>query len=143
MLGKVTETEDLRLPIPFSTTGALFSRNTPQTFARTRSILGEGMCGGPVILEKSSSSSSSAGGSDSSDDNKASKMNSEPICLDTTRPGMRKVICGIVEGIVPMDYLDHNLRGLAGFIPANDISRYDISTFFIELSFSSTVSMHL
>ena len=128
MVGKVNEEGDLRLPFPHSTTGSLFSQNTPQTFARTKGILGEGMCGGPVISEHPIQ-----GGGDVTENvtgnpqptASATKVNQgESISASQARPGMQQKICGLVEGIVPMDYIDPNLRGLAGFIPSHEISRY-------------------
>lgn len=41
------------MPIPRIVTGTYFSRSKYQTFAKTSSVLVDGMCGGPLILPKS------------------------------------------------------------------------------------------
>ncbi len=122
VIGLVNDDGDFRQPVPHSTTGSLYSRNTPQTFARTKGVLGEGMCGGPVILERPVEGIVRPEGS--------SKESQGSGIRENSRPGMQKLICGLVEGIVPMDYIDINLRGLAGFVPSNEIARLARSLLF-------------
>eukprot|EP01035_Chromulina_nebulosa_P022301 gene22301-28884_t len=48
--GEVTPENDARLPYPLVVNGSLFTRTKYQTFAKTKSVLPDGMCGGPVLL---------------------------------------------------------------------------------------------
>ena len=72
-----------------------------QIFCQTKRLLMDGMCGGAVLtLERSS-----------------------PIRKDiyTVRSTASPTVQGCIEGIVPVDHEDENLRGLAVFVGASDI----------------------
>ena len=88
---KKQENADDRLPVPLRVDGEIVHRTSEQIFCKTSSVLTDGMCGGPVVMTSEG------------EDQKASR------------------ICGMVEGIVPVDHPVEALQGLAVFIESDDI----------------------
>ena len=93
---------DVRRCVPLSTFGSVHGRTQAQIFCQTSRPLTEGMCGGPVLahipMPKSNDNSlSTAGG---------------------------VAIAGMVEGIVPLDYADKSMRGLAVFVESPIINEF-------------------
>lgn len=73
-------------------------RTFAQSFSKTSPILTDGMCGGPVIMQS----------------NRSQNIDG----LD----GLK--ICGLIEGIIPIDHDIEELRGLACFVEGNTISKF-------------------
>jgi hypothetical protein len=88
---------DLRLPYPRLAEGRVRKRSEAQLFVDTVPQLVLGMCGGPVFRHPEVAASTSV------------KSDSQ--------------LLGIVEGIVPVDYVgDTSLRGLAVIVEAEQIA---------------------
>lgn len=79
--------EDSRVSVPFSTIGNVYGRTEHQIFAKTKIVLPQGACGGPVMV--------------SNED--------------------RNVFAGLVEGIVPENHPNEDIRGLAVFLESSKI----------------------
>ena len=94
---------DNRRPIPQRTLGALHGRTNAQVFCTTSIPLTDGMCGGPVLWD-------------------SSKV--QPVNDSTNKKSSDDVIVGMVEGIVPLDYQDKALRGLAVFVESPIINEF-------------------
>jgi hypothetical protein len=79
---------------PFSSTGQPLYRTPYQVFSKTKDVLPNGMCGGPVLTTE--------------------KVEKE----------YRKIVCGIVEGIVPSSNPVEKLRQTAVFVEAREIREF-------------------
>lgn len=88
------DNEDNRIPIPKIVDGSLSFLTKQQIFAKTNSILNDGMCGGPVTVNR--------------------------IINSIKKP----FICGVIDGIVPTSHDQVQLRGHASFIGKDDIHKF-------------------
>ena len=86
--------EDIREPKPLTVYGHFVQSTAKQFFALTKPVLTYGMCGGAVIAKSSSS------------------INANGVMKTTTA----NTVCGMLEGIVPLDSPSEQHRGLAAFI---------------------------
>lgn len=96
----IDSTEDCRQPKPQIVKGFFFSQSAHQFFARTNPILKYGMCGGPVTAK--SSQTLTAG--------------------SMSRTSFTSSVCGMLEGIVPLESTNENIRGLASFVDSSVIT---------------------
>ncbi len=80
--------------MPHSSLGAIALASEYQIFTRTQSVLPQGMCGGPVLLD-----------------------------INMTPRGQKHKLVGITEGIIPRDYPQEDLRDLAVFVEAPAIEK--------------------
>jgi hypothetical protein len=103
----------MRKPFPRIVQGVMQGRTTVQSFSKSSPILTDGMCGGPVIMQ--------------------SKRSQNIDGLEGPK------ICGLVEGIVPLDHGIEELRGLVCFVEGNTIC---VFIYLFILSYL-TNSMHL
>lgn len=90
---------DFLVPYPLDTTGEIQHITKTQFFASTKLLLSQGMCGGPVLVDR----------------------------LDETSPGsfeVCKVSAGFTEGIVPLDSQHLPLRGCAAIIKSDDVKSF-------------------
>ena len=74
-------------------------RLSQQTFSKTNELLKDGMCGGPIILSTTNS------------------IQQNHIINDK-----KLKICGLLEGIVPIDYEETSLQGSAVFVESKEIN---------------------
>ena len=95
---------DARHPIPRVVSGTYELETAHQRFARTKSLLTYGMCGGPVIARAGS------GGGRRNDGN-----------TDGSSVG---AVCGLLEGIVPVDHPVRELQGLASIVDSRQIAAF-------------------
>lgn len=86
--------EDIREPKPLTVYGHFVQSTAKQYFALTKPVLTYGMCGGAVISKSSSS------------------ITANGIMKTTTA----NTVCGMLEGIVPLDSPSEQHRGFAAFI---------------------------
>ena len=93
--------EDNRHPKPLLIHGTFFSKTPHQFFARTSPVLTYGMCGGPVTAKSSSTTTSASG---------------------VSKTSMTSSVCGMLEGIVPVDSVNENIRGLAAFVDTTTLN---------------------
>ena len=93
---------DMRVPVPYDCEGRFKFSNPRQNFAKTARVLSDGMCGGPMCSAGSSSSGSRG-----------------MINLSDSF-----VARGLIEGIIPENYSEESLQGLAAFIGASDIAAF-------------------
>ena len=91
--------EDSRQPTPQRIKGIFFSKTAHQFFARTNPILSYGMCGGPVTANDRNTLT--AGG--------------------VSKTSVTSSVCGMLEGIVPLESTNENIRGLASFVDSPNI----------------------
>ncbi len=80
--------------MPHNSIGTIALASEYQIFTRTQSVLPQGMCGGPVLLD-----------------------------LGLTQKGKSHRLVGITEGIIPHDYPQEDLRDLAVFVEAPSIEK--------------------
>ncbi len=73
--------------------GSILGKTAHQIFAKTNPVLVDGMCGGPVCLSKSLEESSN------------------------------KIVCGLIEGIVPPDHPSQLVRNAAVFVENGEIRK--------------------
>lgn len=110
--------------IPLSTHGSIHGRTHAQLFCKTQRPLTEGMCGGPVLAQISAPQNTSkpAVGSRAATGKGRTAV---PIASPgTTQSGDEVAVVGMVEGIVPLDYADKSMRGLAVFVEAPLIQEF-------------------
>ena len=86
--------EDTREPKPLTVYGHFVLSTAKQFFALTKPVLTYGMCGGAVIARSSSS------------------ITANGVMKTTTA----NTVCGMLEGIVPLDSPSEQHRGMAAFI---------------------------
>ena len=86
--------EDEREPKPLLVYGNFAVSTARQYFAKTIPVLTYGMCGGPVTATSSST------------------LNANGVKKTT----FTSSVCGMLEGIVPLDSVDMEYRGLAAFV---------------------------
>ena len=77
--------DDDRVFVPFTEEGNLIFASPTRFLAKTQRPLPEGLCGGPVFLNKNHHNNQ---------------------------------VCGVVEGIVPVDHEDQRMAGAASFLPS-------------------------
>lgn len=98
---------DERKPIPQVVDGRVEHNLGPQIFCKTSSILTDGMCGGPVIVDAKylmhDNTAAAGGGGESKSD---------------------ALVCGMTEGIVPPEHPVEQLQGAAVFIESDDIHEF-------------------
>ena len=114
---------DNRRPIPQHTLGKLHGRTNAQVFCTTNTPLTDGMCGGPVLWDASPRTVRS----------EKNERSDKPTEIDSTDNSSISsidgksddhVIVGMVEGIVPLDYHDKAMRGLAVFVESKHIHEF-------------------
>jgi hypothetical protein len=86
--------DDTRESIPLIVYGHFVASTAKQFFAQTKPVLTYGMCGGAVIAKSSSS------------------ITANGVIKTTTASS----VCGMLEGIVPLDSPSEQHRGLAAFV---------------------------
>jgi len=107
---------DSRRCIPLSTHGNVHGRTQAQLFCQTTRPLTEGMCGGPVLTQSSAPQSINPAAM-STNAGKSKSRSAVPIASQNNVHSSNDVaIVGMVEGIVPLDYTDKSMRGLAVFV---------------------------
>lgn len=131
---------DLRRPYPRQATGVVHSRTNDQLFLKTDPTLVLGMCGGPVclsvsdddMLKKGSSSTdtstSTISGVQPMSRKKKTPVNSLPVSNNVTQPFSESLtetmkphtLIGVVEGIVPLEYPDPSMQGLAVIVEPDE-----------------------
>ena len=138
---------DLRRPYPRTASGVIHSRNKGnQVFIRTSPILTLGMCGGPVIKKfsiesinensitgtKSADTKSGGGGGVQPASRKKSRdgastsdsgSNSSAGNSMSNTDGMMDMVCGVVEGIVPVDFQLEAMQGLGCIVDGAELQR--------------------
>lgn len=87
------------------------------------------MCGGPVVFHHASASNSSSSSfhpqSSSSEPRAASRKSASVGDTSGGTAGTpRPLVCGLVEGIVPTNHADEQLRGAAVFVESDDIAAF-------------------
>ena len=92
---------DDRKPYPCVVNGHYSNKTAHQSFSKTSPVLTDGMCGGPVLVSKQGST----------------------ITTSTTTTGVGAV-CGIIEGIVPTNHPNDDLKGLACFVDSKTITKF-------------------
>jgi hypothetical protein len=93
-VGDNAGSDDTREPIPLTVYGHFVASTAKQFFAQTKPVLTYGMCGGAVIAKSSSS------------------ITANGVIKTTTASS----VCGMLEGIVPLDSPSEQHRGLAAFV---------------------------
>ena len=93
-VGDNAGSDDTREPIPLIVYGHFVASTAKQFFAQTKPVLTYGMCGGAVIAKSSSS------------------ITVNGVIKTTTASS----VCGMLEGIVPLDSTSEQHRGLAAFV---------------------------
>lgn len=93
--GEASNENDDRKPVPFNSVGEIKLASDYQIFTKTQSILPQGMCGGPVLLD-----------------------------INKTQSGRLHKLAGITEGIIPHDYPQEDLRHLAVFVESPSIIKF-------------------
>jgi hypothetical protein len=88
------------MPFPRTFSGQIHERSKHQIFASTDPApLVDGMCGGPVVIT------------------------GEPRSAAADGPSAEFKLCGLVEGIVPLQHPDRSLCGKAVFVEYPEIVR--------------------
>jgi hypothetical protein len=105
---------DQRKPIPQRTLGALHGRTNAQIFCSTSVPLTDGMCGGPVLWDAKGGRAVEVDAAAEADSAGKGSVVSESSGASANDKS--EVIVGMVEGIVPLDYQDKAMRGLAVFV---------------------------
>lgn len=93
--------QDIREPSPRVVSGHFFHGSAHQLFAKTNPVLTYGMCGGPVTMKSFINTSSTTG---------------------VNKTSSRTEVCGLLEGIVPLNTEAIDLKGLAVFVDTAIIS---------------------
>jgi len=106
------EAMDARHPVPRIVSGTYELETAHQAFARTKSLLTYGMCGGPVI-SRAGSGTGRRGGGASSGGGSSSGGN-----------GNIDGVCGLLEGIVPVNHPARELQGLASIVDSRQIAAF-------------------
>lgn len=101
-----TNIQDSSIPVPQIVSGFFFSGSSKQSFARTSPMLSYGMSGGPVTFSSGKRAIDSKSGF-SEEQQKNFKPSVE--------------VCGLLEGVVPLDHENKDLRGLASFVDNSTI----------------------
>jgi len=113
---------DARRCFPLSTHGHVHGRTQAQLFCQTARPLTEGMCGGPVLTRISAAQSVTPAAVTNAGKGKGKSRTAVPIASQSNVHdgdlGNEVAIVGMVEGIVPLDYTDKSMRGLAVFVEA-------------------------
>lgn len=86
---------DSRIPVPRLISGRVELSTPFQSFCRSRSVLAEGMCGGPIIVDATS-----------------------------VKDNVHDLVYGLVEGIVPVSHENRGIRGLVSYIPSTVIQEF-------------------
>jgi hypothetical protein len=95
-----TEELDERLPKPVLVYGHFATSTACQCFAKTKPILTYGMCGGPVTAKSSTSIRGNG----------------------VSETFVTSSVCGMLEGIVPLDSANEQYRGLAAIVDSTVIA---------------------
>ena len=103
---------DVRVPVPTVVPGTFVSQSMFQRFARSNHNINHGMSGGPVICSKGSGSGSGL--------SHATRGRSA-VSAGATSVG-KGDCCGLLEGVVPEDSEDIELRGMASFVDSMTIA---------------------
>jgi hypothetical protein len=104
--------QDSTIPIPQVVSGFFYTGSSKQMLAKTSPMLSYGMCGGPVIFSSGERKFDSKSGF-TAEQQKTFKKSIE--------------VCGLLEGIVPLDDVNKELRGLASFVDSSTIKEYVLS----------------
>ena len=96
--GGPNDTDD-RIPVPRVINGKIEVNSPFQSFCRSKTVLAEGMCGGPVIVDVPMDGHNGA----------------------SHAKGGKEFVYGIVDGIIPVDHPNRALRGLVSYIPSTVI----------------------
>ena len=136
---------DLRRPYPKLATGVVHSRSENQLFLQTQPTLVLGMCGGPVCLDMGTGTGSTGNGGSSDNSGSTGGNGVKPVSRKkstntvtntvTTNPNIpntstntptapaptASTLIGVVEGIVPLDYHEPHMQGLAVIVEADEI----------------------
>lgn len=94
------EEDDNRMPKPVLVCGHFAISTASQCFAETKSILTYGMCGGPVTAKSSTTISGNG----------------------ISETFVTSSVCGLLEGIVPLDSANEQYRGLAAIVDSTVIA---------------------
>lgn len=89
----ITDVDD-RLMIPRVESGVLMGRTANQVLYRTKNVLVDGMCGGPVC---------------------------EDFDYAPFANGRKKIVRGLLEGIVPANHPSPDIRNAAVFVESGEI----------------------
>lgn len=143
ILGEVlADGTDLRRPIPMTTAGQVRRRQgawpATQCFLATERVLTLGMCGGPAVKMVAGQADqavlapvamATAGGVRPASRKSKTKVAAEWGDASCPAPagsesesGPEPLLCGVVEGIVPLDFPDERLAGLAVVVESRQVS---------------------
>lgn len=147
ILGEILDDgTDLRRPVPLSTAGMVRRRGgawpATQCFLATERLLTLGMCGGPAVASVSaaaapawlhthathaSASTDAVTGVRPASRRAANTVTAEPtvaVEAPTTPVSVSvSVLAGVVEGIVPVDYADAELAGMAVVVESAQVAQ--------------------
>jgi len=138
VLGEVGDDgADLRKPFPHTSIGVMVDRTEHQSFVRTTSPLTDGMCGGPIIAHNPLIFDGSRGqsttfvqGTLNSNSMQSSRkkefgQNSNPQSYSSSpSTAPTSLVCGMLEGIVPLNHPSAALQGLASIIEGSTIATF-------------------
>lgn len=116
------DTDD-RKPIPSTFKGIVNKRSDYQVFARTLPrALENGMCGGPVLFAGYASGSSTENNTSSSREDGRKRRGVQ--AMSSASEVVEDRLVGLVEGIVPSEHSNEDIRGNAVFVEANEMREF-------------------
>jgi len=101
--------QDSTIPVPQIVSGFFYTGSSKQMLAKTSPMLSYGMSGGPVVFSSGKSNFDSKSGF-TAEQQKTFKKSVE--------------VCGLLEGIVSLDDINKEHRGLASFVDSSTINEF-------------------